>query len=47
MFQANRGFFFAHLGWLLLAKNPKVVEAGKKLDFSDLENDPVVMFQKS
>jgi stearoyl-CoA desaturase (delta-9 desaturase) len=42
---ANRGFFFAHMGWLIYKKNPKVVEAGKKLDLSDLTNDPVVAFQ--
>ena len=34
------------MGWLLVKKNPKVIEAGKKLDLSDLERDPVVMFQK-
>lgn len=43
---AKRGFFFAHVGWLLLKKNPAVVKAGKTLDFSDLYEDPVVMFQK-
>jgi len=43
---ANRGFFFAHVGWLLVKKDPKVIEAGKKLDLSDLENDAFVMFQK-
>jgi len=43
---AKRGFFFAHMGWLLVKKDPKVIEAGKKLDLSDLERDPVVMFQK-
>jgi len=34
------------MGWLLTKKDPKVIEAGKKLDLSDLERDPVVMFQK-
>jgi len=43
---ATNGFFFAHMGWLFVKKHPKVVEAGKKLDFSDLISDPVVMFQK-
>lgn len=43
---ATRGFFFAHMGWLLVKKHPDVVAAGKQLDFSDLEADPVVMFQK-
>lgn len=43
---AKRGFFFAHMGWLLVKKNPAVVKAGTKLDLSDLYDDPVVMFQK-
>lgn len=43
---ASRGFFFAHVGWLLVRKDPRVIEAGKKLDMSDLEKDPVVAFQK-
>jgi len=43
---AKRGFFFAHVGWLLVKKDQKVIDAGKKLDLSDLDNDPVVMFQK-
>ena len=43
---AMRGFFFAHMGWLYVKKHPEVVRAGKELDFSDLHEDPVVMFQK-
>jgi stearoyl-CoA desaturase (delta-9 desaturase) len=31
---------------MLMKKRPEVVEAGKKLSMSDLEADPVVMFQK-
>ena len=34
------------MGWLLIKKDPKVIEAGKKLDMSDLDKDPVVSFQK-
>ncbi len=43
---AMRGFFFAHIGWLLLKKRPEVIRAGKDLDFSDLYEDPVVMLQR-
>jgi len=43
---ATRGFFYAHVGWLLEKKHPDVIAAGKQLDFSDLLGDPVVMFQK-
>jgi len=43
---ARRGMFFAHMGWLLVKKHKDVVEAGKKLNFDDLANDPVVVFQR-
>ncbi|KAK6328576.1 acyl-CoA desaturase [Coregonus clupeaformis] len=43
---ALRGFFFAHIGWLLVRKNPEVIEKGKKLELTDLKADKVVMFQR-
>lgn len=43
---ATRGFFFAHMGWLFVRKHRDVVKAGRDLDFSDLNEDPLVMFQK-
>ncbi|KAM9462691.1 acyl-CoA desaturase 1-like [Clarias gariepinus] len=43
---ATRGFFFSHIGWLLVRKHPDVIENGKKLEFTDLKNDRVVMIQK-
>ncbi|XP_053547919.1 acyl-CoA desaturase isoform X2 [Bombina bombina] len=43
---AVRGFFFSHIGWLLMRKHPDVIEKGKKLDLSDLEADKVIMFQR-
>ncbi|XP_055018485.1 stearoyl-CoA desaturase b [Boleophthalmus pectinirostris] len=43
---ATRGFFFSHVGWLLVRKHPDVKEKGQKLDMSDLEEDQVVMFQR-
>ncbi|GMS92654.1 hypothetical protein PENTCL1PPCAC_14829, partial [Pristionchus entomophagus] len=42
----RRGFFFAHMGWLLVRKHPKVKEHGKKIDMSDLEADPILAFQR-
>merc|ERR1711991_1083905 len=41
----NRGWIFAHIGWVMLRKHPDVIAAGKKLDFSDLKEDPIVMLQ--
>lgn len=43
---ATRGFFFSHVGWLLVKKHPNVIKNGQKLDLSDLKNDRVVMFQR-
>jgi stearoyl-CoA desaturase (delta-9 desaturase) len=43
---ANRGFWFSHVGWLLVKKNKAVYEAGKTINISDLKKDPLVMFQK-
>ena len=42
---AKRGFFFAHIGWLLMKKHPNVLIKGKNVDLSDLQRDPVVQFQ--
>ena len=43
---ARRGFFFAHIGWLLMKKHPDVLIKGKNVDLSDLQRDPVVQFQR-
>ncbi|XP_044260174.1 acyl-CoA Delta-9 desaturase-like [Tribolium madens] len=42
----NRGFFFAHMGWLLVRKHPQVKIKGQLIDLSDLESDSVVQFQR-
>ncbi|CAH2108161.1 unnamed protein product [Euphydryas editha] len=41
---ANRGFFFSHLGWLMMKKHPNVIREGNKIDISDILNDPLVKF---
>jgi len=41
-----RGFFFSHMGWLMVRKHPDVMAKGRGIDMKDLEADPVVMFQK-
>ena len=43
---ARRGFFFSHMGWLMVRKHKEVFEKGGLVDMSDLEKDPIVMFQK-
>ncbi|CAG2172888.1 unnamed protein product, partial [Oppiella nova] len=42
---AKRGFFFAHMGWLMCRKHPEVTIKGKEIDMTDLLADPVVRFQ--
>ncbi|XP_018393199.1 PREDICTED: acyl-CoA Delta(11) desaturase-like [Cyphomyrmex costatus] len=43
---ARRGFFFAHVGWLFTTPHPDVVAKRKAVDVSDLEADPIVMWQR-
>lgn len=40
------GFFFSHVGWLMVRKHKDVIEKGKTVYVKDLEEDEVVMFQK-
>merc|ERR1712146_680460 len=42
---AIRGFWFAHIGWLYLKKDPRVAEAGRKVNVDDLKADGGVMLQ--
>ncbi|KAH8292993.1 hypothetical protein KR054_003086 [Drosophila jambulina] len=43
---SRRGFFFSHMGWLMCKKHPDVASKGKQISMEDIEQDPVVMFQK-
>ncbi|KHN78237.1 Acyl-CoA desaturase [Toxocara canis] len=43
---SKRGFFFSHMGWLLVRKHPEVKRKGATIDISDLLNDKVLMFQR-
>ena len=43
---ANRGFFFSHMGWLLCKKHPDVITKGQTVDLNDLLADPVIRFQR-
>lgn len=42
---ARRGFFFAHIGWLLVKKQPEVITAGNSFQLAWLKNDPFVWWQ--
>jgi stearoyl-CoA desaturase (delta-9 desaturase) len=41
---ANRGFFFSHIGWLMMKHHPAVKEYGKQVNMSDIAADPVIRF---
>ncbi|XP_070504677.1 delta(9)-fatty-acid desaturase fat-7-like [Chironomus tepperi] len=43
---SKRGFFFSHMGWLMCKKHPDVRKYGAKVDMSDLESDPLLLFQR-
>ena len=43
---AKRGFFFAHMGWLLVRKHPDIRAKAHTIDLSDLLRDPVVRIQR-
>jgi len=43
---SKRGFFFSHIGWLMVSRRPEMKEKVKKIDLSDLEADKIVMWQK-
>uniref|UniRef100_A0A336KSV0 CSON013525 protein n=1 Tax=Culicoides sonorensis TaxID=179676 RepID=A0A336KSV0_CULSO len=45
-YNAKRGFFFSHIGWLMVHKHHLVIEKGNVIDMDDMKQDPVVMFQK-
>ncbi|XP_054707228.1 acyl-CoA Delta-9 desaturase-like [Uloborus diversus] len=42
----KRGFFFAHMGWLMCKKHPAVAQKGKTVYLDDLWADPVVRFHR-
>jgi len=42
---SQRGFFFSHIGWLLLKKHPDRIQAESQIDSSDLWADPLIRIQ--
>ncbi|TMW67272.1 hypothetical protein Poli38472_012388 [Pythium oligandrum] len=42
---SGRGFFFAHMGWVMVRKHPNVRKEGNKISLKDLHEDGFVMFQ--
>lgn len=44
-FSLCRGFFFAHVGWLLCERHSENIAKSNEMDVSDLENDPLLRIQ--
>ncbi|VVC94499.1 unnamed protein product [Leptidea sinapis] len=42
---ASRGFFFSHIGWLLVKEHEEVEKRIKHVDMSDILTNPVLKFQ--
>ncbi|XP_072754889.1 (11Z)-hexadec-11-enoyl-CoA conjugase-like [Anoplolepis gracilipes] len=42
---SRRGFFFSHIGWLMVKKHPLLVKKQKQIDVSELLADKMLMFQ--
>ncbi|CAG7720912.1 unnamed protein product [Allacma fusca] len=43
---ATRGFFYSHIGWLLTYDHQKFLKSLDKIDMSDLEKVPIIMFHE-
>ncbi|XP_072940408.1 acyl-CoA Delta(11) desaturase-like [Epargyreus clarus] len=43
---ASRGFFFSHIGWLMVKKHPELRKRSKLIDMSDIYANPVLVFQQ-
>nr|AEH95845.1 fatty-acyl-CoA desaturase [Operophtera brumata] len=43
---STRGFFFSHIGWAMVKKQPEARAKGKSIDLSELYANPVLRFQQ-
>jgi stearoyl-CoA desaturase (Delta-9 desaturase) len=44
---SRRGFFFSHIGWLLVKPHPNVKKFGLTVEKDDLKADPYIWFQNT
>ncbi|XP_078037401.1 delta(9)-fatty-acid desaturase fat-7-like [Augochlora pura] len=42
---SNRGFFFAHMGWMMMKKHPLLRQKEREMDWSEWKKDKLLMFQ--
>lgn len=45
-FNIRRGFFFAHMGWMLCQEHSELKRLGQTIVMSDLLADPIVAHQR-
>ncbi|XP_025152596.1 acyl-CoA Delta(11) desaturase-like [Harpegnathos saltator] len=42
-YNSNRGFFFFHVGWLMVKKHPEVIKKDQQIYISDIKADSLVI----
>jgi fatty-acid desaturase len=42
---SNRGFWFSQIGWLVQKQHPDFLKERETLNFSDLDDDPLIRIQ--
>lgn len=45
-YNAKRGLFFSHFGWLITVQHPVFIEKTRTIPMNDLENDKLIMLQE-
>lgn len=40
----RRGFFFAHIGWIMIKRHPECIKRMEEVNLKDIEADPIVKF---
>lgn len=45
-FNAKRGFFYSHIGWMLCEEHPEIKRRRNAILMNDLQADPIVTYQR-
>ncbi|XP_076221823.1 acyl-CoA Delta12-desaturase-like [Nomia melanderi] len=45
-YNIKRGFFFSHVGWILLRPHPDLIKKSSTIQLDDLQRDPIVVWQR-
>lgn len=41
-YNARRGSFFSHIGWLMVEKHPEFQKHARNVNIEDIINDPII-----